>query len=166
MKVSPGWPMIEDKASLSTVFCSGDRFPDNFLCVIWEAENPACCLYLKGPYCPAEVSQAPRTVNGQVNGALINPVFFKMSLIIAGWLDMVAFKGSSQPKLFYVSAVPWVRETKRPRHFDENVQELSMEKQKHKTGCQLVFVRWRSLLTLSSCCVPGEFPCTGRDLSG
>lgn len=43
-------------------------------------------------------------------------------------LDVVAFKGASQPKPFYGSVVPWGRETKRPRHFDENVQELSMEK--------------------------------------
>lgn len=62
MKVSPGWPMIEDQASLSTVFCSDDRFPANFPCVIWEAENPAYCFYLKGPYSPAEASRAPRAV--------------------------------------------------------------------------------------------------------
>lgn len=55
--------MIEDQASLSTVFCSDDTFPDNFLCVIWEAENAANCWYLKGPYHPAEISQAPGAVD-------------------------------------------------------------------------------------------------------
>jgi len=45
------------------------------------------------------------TFQARLDGALSNVVWLKMSLLTAGGLDQMAFKGPFQPKLFYDSMI-------------------------------------------------------------
>jgi len=52
---------------------------------------------------PREVGDAPflETFKVRLDGALSNLIYLKMSLLIAGGLDWMTFKGPFQPKPFY-----------------------------------------------------------------
>jgi len=54
---------------------------------------------------PREVVEAssPETFKVRLDGALSNLVYLRMSLLTAGGLGYVAFKGPFQPKAFYDS---------------------------------------------------------------
>ncbi|GAB0181899.1 hypothetical protein GRJ2_000655200 [Grus japonensis] len=56
---------------------------------------------------PREVVDAPslETFKVRLDGALSNLIYLKMSLFIAGGLDLVTFKGPCQPKPFYDSMI-------------------------------------------------------------
>jgi len=56
---------------------------------------------------PGEVEDAPslETLKVRLDRALISLVQLKMSLLIAGWLDQMAFKGPFQLKLFCASVI-------------------------------------------------------------
>ena len=56
---------------------------------------------------PTEVVDAPslETFKVRLDGALSSLVWLKMSLLTAGGMDQMAFKGPFQPKLFYVLCV-------------------------------------------------------------
>ena len=55
---------------------------------------------------PREAGDAPslEKFKARLDGALSCLIELKMSLLTAGMLDWVAFKGPSQPKLFHVPA--------------------------------------------------------------
>ena len=52
---------------------------------------------------PREVVDAPslETFKARLDRALSNLIYLKMSLLIAGGVDQMTFKGPFQPKLFY-----------------------------------------------------------------
>jgi len=56
---------------------------------------------------PREVIDAPspETFKVSLHGTLRNLIWLKMNLLIAGGLYKTAFKGASQPKLFYDSMI-------------------------------------------------------------
>ena len=56
---------------------------------------------------PQEVVDAPslEAFKVRLDGALSNLIELKTSLLSAGWLGWMAFKGPSQPKAFYDSVI-------------------------------------------------------------
>ena len=69
---------------------------------------------------PRAVGDAPslETFQARLDGALSNLIWVKMSLLVAAWLDWMAFKGPFQPKPFSASMIPRysVRQGKSPPH--------------------------------------------------